>query len=1105
MGRTPAVILLAALGTAALTASAAASPVAAGGPPAWSISSASDPTNFPPGGTLIPAGLGNTLVPGDSYVVTATNTGGSSSNGSTITIADAPPAGLTAVEIIGSDLGEGSPMSCELATLTCTTTAAVIPGDSLEVTIVVSVPQSPPLPLVNSATISGGGASSASASPTTTLSSEPAPFGLSGATITTSTAQAGAHPNVTTDLTFNLRGVKEASGRPKDIEVELPPGLIGNPRAIPQCTMGGVAADTCTSDMAIGVATVRGPGIPGYSIGQYEEARGVSLIYNVKPYAGEPAAFGFGVSTVPVRIDTSVRSDGDYALRVSSPDISDAIGIFHSSVLIWGVPQDYNGPGADATTERVAGRIHSFGGPGSGERVPFLANPTSCESPLSANAVSDSWENPGEFFASPTVELPASIGCQLLAFEPSLSVAPDTAQAGAPAGYHIHMHIPQNEEPEGLATSEMKSAVVTLPPGTVISPSAGNGLVGCPATDPEGFNRGSGKLSPLGEDSSDPEATALGEDGRYHPAPGHCPAASIIGTATVRTRLLETPLEGHVFLRQPACGGAGQEACTEADAINGRLYGLYLEVAGSGVVVKLEGSASVNPNTGQLTTAFPENPQVPFEDLELMFDGGPRAPLANPRMCGAVASTADLTPWSAPFTPDASLSSPFEIAGCPAPQFQPALVAGTTNNQAAAYSPFSLTLSRGDSDQQLSRIQVKTPPGLLGMLSTVALCPEPQAQAGACGQQSLVGHTTVGVGPGSEPLYVTGQVFLTGPYGGSPFGLSIVVPAVAGPFNLGTVVVRARISIDPTTSALTITSEPLPQILDGIPLSVKVVNVTVDRSNFMFNPTDCAPLQIEGTLGSAEGMTAQRSSRFQAANCAKLRFNPKFTVSTSGHTSRTSGASLVAKVAYPTGVQGSEANIASFKVDLPKQLPARLTTLQKACLSATFERDPANCPSSSVVGVVKASTPVLPVALTGPVYFVSHGGAAFPDLVIVLQGDGVRVDLTANTSIRDAITSSTFKSIPDVPISTFEVTLPEGRYSALGTGFIPAKAKGSLCATKLAIPTAITAQNRAVIKQSTKIEVTGCPTAKKASRTKARKASGNNAGRLSRSGGGGPG
>jgi hypothetical protein len=530
---------------------------------------------------------------------------------------------------------------------------------------------------------------------------------------------------------------------------------------------------------------------------------------------------------------------------------------------------------------------------------------------------------------------------------------------------------------------------------------------------------------------------------------------------------------------------------------------LQLLVAASAddVNLKLIGDVDLNSSTGQITTTFSGTPELPFTHFRLVFSGGPQAALTTPPSCGVYATTSDFTPWSAPATPDFLAAGAFDLGAgpgglaCQSPlPFAPVMTAGATTDQAGGYTDFSLLLSRGDGQQRVEGLQFKTPKGLLGTLSNVPLCPEPQAAAGTCSAASQIGYTVVGAGAGPAPLYVpqAGQapaaIYLTGPYRGAPFGLSIVVPVIAGPFNLGTVVVRAAISVDPTTAQLTISTDALPQVLGGIPTDLRQINAVIDRPSFMFNPTSCAPMEFSGIASSAEGATAAISSHYQVGSCQALQFKPDFTVSTSGKTSKASGASLDVKVIYPTTPLGanqasSQANIASVKVDLPKQLPSRLTTLQKACIAAQFEANPAGCPAASIVGHAKAITPVLPVPVEGPVYFVSHGGEAFPSLVVVLQGDGVRVNLTASTFIsRAGITSSTFKSIPDVPISSFELYLPEGKYSALA-------ANGDLCTAKLAMPTAFTGQNGATIHESTKITTTGCPKAKKAkTKTKKKKA-----------------
>ncbi|HEY4895880.1 MAG TPA: hypothetical protein VII01_07300, partial [Solirubrobacteraceae bacterium] len=357
---------------------------------------------------------------------------------------------------------------------------------------------------------------------------------------------------------------------------------------------------------------------------------------------------------------------------------------------------------------------------------------------------------------------------------------------------------------------------------------------------------------------------------------------------------------------------------------------------------------------------------------------------------------------------------------------------------------------------------------------SVPRCPEPQASQGTCGPVSQIGESTVASGPGADPFWVRGgRVYLTGPYRGAPFGLSIVVPAVAGPFNLGNVVVRAAISIDPHTAQITITSDPLPTIVQGVPLDIRVVNVNVDRPGFILNPTSCAPSSIGGTIAAAGGPTAGVSDRFQAADCGALSFKPALTAATLAHTSKVNGAYLHVKVASGPG----QANIARVKVDLPKQLPSRLTTLHNACVDAVFRANPAACPAGSVVGTASAVTPLLASPLTGPAYLVSHAAAAFPDLVFVLQGEGVTLELVGNTNIAHGITSETFATVPDAPITSFDAAFPQGSDSILA-------AYGSLCAKPLAMPTAITAQNGASITQTTRVAVSGCAKPKRAKRVR---------------------
>ncbi|HEY3829622.1 MAG TPA: hypothetical protein VGL57_10550 [Solirubrobacteraceae bacterium] len=920
--------------------------------------------------------------------------------------------------------------------------------------------------------------------------------------------QAGGHPwaltttgEFTTEEVLNTHGnagevVLSPTREPKDVVAGLPPGLLGNPQAVPRCSLAQVTttAEFCPVDTEVG--TYRLPLLGG--------SKGfIGPIVNVTPEAGQSAEFVLedeAKGATPLLTAHLVRSaQGTYEFTVVSNEIPEA-GLTGFELTFWGVPAD---PSHDPMRGRHCSKSSAqnpFSCTGGGEvsglpPVPFLSLPTDCAAgPETATLRADSWAEPGSVregrytgYAEATATLPAVTGCNQLSFAPEIEVQPDTLLADEPVGMGVDVKVPQSEQPGTTATPHLRDAVVTLPEGVSISPGIVDGIQACDESGPQGINfEGS-------------ESEEVGPNGELQLAAGHCPDASIVGTAEAVTPLLPEPVKGHVYLARPLCGGAGQGACTNEDALDGHLYQLYLELGGTGALadtginIKAHGYTEANPATGQLTTKFLENPQAPFSELKIDLNGGPRAPLDNPAVCGQAVTTADFTPWSAPgLTPegfavagtaDATPSSFYDVEGCGSPPgLSPGFTAGTVSPEAGAFSAFTLNLSRRDREQDLAGLQIHTPPGLLGMLSSVPLCGEPAASQGTCPAASQIGTTRVASGAGSHPFEIGGSVYLTTGYKGAPFGLSIVTDAVAGPFNLGLVVVRARIDVDPETSALTVTSDPLPQIVFGVPLRLQRVTVNIDRPGFMFNPTNCKAQQITAAVSGTEQAVAHVASSFAAAGCRSLEFKPTFTVSTSGRTSRVGGASLDAKLSYPASRPGEEANIARFKVELPKQLPSRLTTLQKACPAATFQANPANCSAASVVGIVRATTPVLPVGLQGPVYFVSHGGEAFPSLIVVLQGDGVRVDLTGSTFISNqGITSSTFKTVPDVPVRTFELYLPEGPHSALA-------ANGSLCKeqSKLRMPTEILAQNGTVIHQNTKIAVNDCTSRAKAARAHAR-------------------
>lgn len=914
--------------------------------------------------------------------------------------------------------------------------------------------------------------------------------------------QAGGHPwglTTTIELASEEPEIVKKGGEkfhtiiptrdPKDVVVGLPQGLLGDPMAVPRCPLTAALVEgACPASSQVGVYRVRLFG--GKEL--------LGPIVNVVPEAGQSAEFALENNLKISLLLTAhlVRTAQGYGFTVVDNAVP-TVELSRVETTFWGVPAD---PSHDALRGLICQRTtrHDIGlgcgfrasGNQSGVApVPFLIMPTDCSAGAeTATLRADSWEEPGrvrenqkyEGYVEEKTTMPGVTGCNLLSFQPSIEVQPDTLLADAPVRLGVNVLVPQSERPETQATPHLRNAVVTLPEGMSVSPGVVDGIQACNQSGPEGIN------------FTGPESEEVGLNGELQLAPGHCPDASIVGTAEAITPLLGVPVKGHVYLARPGCGGPNQSPCTEQDALDGNLYQLYLELGGTGefaatgIQIKVPGFTEANPATGQLTSKFLENPQAPFSELKIRLNGGPRSPIDNPAVCGPAVTTADFTPWSEPGvtpeglstagTADATPSSFFDVTGCATPPgLHPGFVAGTVTPQAGQFSQFTLNLSREDREQYIKGIQVHTPPGLLGVLSSVPLCAEPAADQGTCPQASKIGTTRVASGAGSHPFEIGGNVYLTGPYQGAPFGLSIVTNAVAGPFNLGLVVVRARIEVDRESSTLTVTTDEsgpyaVPQILFGVPLRLKRVTVDIDRPNFMFNPTNCSTHQILATVSGAQQAVTAVSSPFTVGGCKSLGFKPKFTVSTNGHTNRANGASLDAKVSYPAGSMGSEANVAHVKVSLPRQLPSRLTTLQKACPAATFKGNPAGCPRGSIVGIARASTPLLPVQLTGPAYFVSHGGEAFPSLIVVLQGDGVRVDLTGTTFINKAgITSSTFKTVPDVPVNSFELYLPQGKDSALA-------ANGNLCApkTKLFMPSEFVSQNGAVIKQRTKIAVTGC-------------------------------
>jgi hypothetical protein len=873
--------------------------------------------------------------------------------------------------------------------------------------------------------------------------------------------QAGSHPDFKTRIFFSrylnpLRDVVEPDGKVRDVRVDLPVGLVANPQVAETCTdsqlrpPGNGGALDCPIGSQVGTITL---GLkPDESLDTLEPIP----LWNMMPKPGEPAEFGFILAGVPIKIVPQIRPT-DYGISALSVQASQAATLFEIDITLWGVPAAHSHDTARNGALQIPAR-------------PFVRLPTSCASTEQTPLITaDSWEHPDQSVsASESLDGTPFLfnGCDQLEFKPTISVQPSSRVAGAPTGLDVNLKVPQNENPEALATADVRRVSIRFPAGMSVSPSSAAGLGACsPAQIGIGTNE----------------------------APT-CPESSKIGSVEVKTPLLAEPLHGDVIVAQ------------QNDNPFGSLVALYLAIKGPGFYLKLPGRVDLDPASGQLTATFDDTPQLPFEELHLTLFSGPHASLVNGPGCGTFTAHTEVTSWASE-TP-VSLDQPMSVSeGCDTAAFAPRLSAGSDIPEAGAFSGFHLrVVDEQSGSSPLARIDTTLPKGLLGLIKSVPLCPDAQAAAGTCSAASQIGTTTVSAGSGALPLVLpqAGRaptaVYLAGPYEGAPFSLSIVVPAQAGPYDLGTVVVRAGLYVDPTTAQATVKSDPLPTILQGIPLDVRDLSVDIARPGFLFNATSCAAQAVTGAITPALGQTGAPaigangigiptqtgtavavSRPYGAVDCGKLAFKPKLTASTQGNGKfNGNGASLEVKLAAAEGPRSNgaagESDIAKVEVELPKLLPSRLTTLQKACTEAQFATNPAGCPAASNVGSATASTAVLAHQLSGPAYLVSHGGAAFPDLVLVLQGEGVRIDLTGHTFISKAgITSSKFDSVPDAPISAFDLKLPEKPFSVLGVGLRGANA--TLCGQTLAMPTTITAQNGTVLKQSTPIAITGCKTA----------------------------
>jgi hypothetical protein len=877
--------------------------------------------------------------------------------------------------------------------------------------------------------------------------------------------QAGGHPNFgVTDFTVKTNLAGEPEGKVTHVRTDVGPGVSTNPEAVPKCTFeqfgaealpasGLFVAPACPGETKIGINKVTAfiPGVgPFNKFGpgaNFLTASEEAPVFNLVQPTGLASEFG-----VALKIPKPVTEAKLAAIfKGSNKPVEE--GQYYAHTLIEGNVEwasdyhDYFEINASPELPLIRSRLSFTGNIGTGTAPigsgGFLTNPTSCNPPGPATTSKLILKTQEGATAEETyTALVGPTGCNLLPFAPTFSLTPETAQNDQPDGITANLGLSHDLTPTGIDSSQLKVASVTLPEGMTLNPSAAAGL-GTAACTP----------AQIGIGTRNPVA---------------CPEASKVGTVTLDVPGLPAgSLQGNVYLGTPNANGI----------VTDSPYVMYVdaESARYGVSVRLKGAATPDLTTGRVTASFTENPEQPFSNLALHFKGGNLAPIANPLACGTATTQTVLTPFSgnAAAAPTSSFVVDANGKGGACAATIPFALAQSTVNQtttAGGHTSFTFNLSRGDGNQYLSQVKTTLPEGLVGAIPAVTPCTEAQATANACPATSQIGQATAISGSGPTPFaFGGGIVYLTGPFQGAPYGLSIVVPTIAGPFNLGPVTTRATLNIDPNTARV-ITTAKVPTIVKGIPTRLRGLTIAINKQGFLFNPTSCSALTTESVLTSTLGATQSLTSPTQVGNCAALKFKPVFKATAGARTTKANGASLTTTITEPAG----QANIKSVKVQLPLALPSRLTTLQKACTAAQFAVDPFKCPSGSFVGGATVVTPTLPGKMTGPAILVSHAGAAFPDLDLVLQSNGVRIILTGNTDIKKSITTTTFATNPDVPVSSVIVNLPIGSHSALAAN-LPQSANGSLCLKPLVMPTTIVAQNgSAPIKQNTKVSVSGC-------------------------------
>jgi hypothetical protein len=766
---------------------------------------------------------------------------------------------------------------------------------------------------------------SSTATSTALSSSEFEDYGIEAVAAAVSTATASDHPDLTTDLVLSPKN-SNLSPQTEDVVIALPPGLVGNPNLADRCSTGEFVSNECPADSQVGISRIK----------TREITEQVAPIFNLAPpHPGrEVARLGLAAPNFPIFIDISVRTAGDYGVTATIDGSPAAYPLESAETTIWGNPAD---PSHDALRDPPG----PDGPPSASglDPIAFMTNPSDCQQGGVGFSVT-SYEFPGQVFSA-FAPLESITGCAGLPFAPTFEAHPTSREAGAPTGLKTKLKLPQSSDPGVRGTATMREASVTLPAGMTIASGAAAGLEAC----------------------SDQQV------GLHREVNVACPDAAKLGTATLSSPALPGPLEGAIYQRRPEPGN---------------LFRLWLVSDDFGLHVKLPGEIKPDPSTGRLTAVFSDLPQVPVEEIDFDIWGGPQAPLKNPDSCGPYATAFTFTPHS----DDPPVSGQTQMTideGCGPRGFDPQLHGGATKPVAGAFSPFVFDLARADGDQDLADFEVTLPEGELAKLKGVALCPDAAAASGDCPAAAKIGSIAAAAGPGQNPLWLPQPgrdqptVSLAGPYKGAPYSIVSVVPAQAGPFDLGDVVVRSALAVEPESAQVTVKTDPLPQIIEGVPVIYRRLHVLIDRPRFSLNPTDCSRLAITSTVSSTENAVAHPSERFQVGRCKALKFKPKLTLKLKGGTKRSDYPALTAILKARKG----DANLGRVSVALPHSEFLAQEHIVTICTRVQFAAR--KCPKGSVYGTAKAWTPLLNKPLKGPVYLRSSSHK-LPDLVLDLRG-----------------------------------------------------------------------------------------------------------------------